>query len=90
MVIWRRAARFDLIRLVRHIAEENPLAARKIGRELVVAGDSLETFPNRGRRGRIRGTRELVAVAPYIIVYEVADSAVFILRVWHEAQNREG
>ncbi len=36
------------------------------------------------------GTRELVALSPYLIVYEVdpgADS-VRILRVWHGAQDR--
>lgn len=88
-VIWHAAARADVLRLVRHIAEENPIAARKIARELVLAGDSLAVFPRRGRAGRIVGTRELVTVSPYIIVYELTDSGdVQILSVWHGAQDR--
>jgi len=88
-VIWREDARDDITRITRYIAEENPAAARQMGRELVLAGDSLGVFPRRGRRGRIPGTRELVAVRPYIVVYEVAeDNTIFILRVWHGAQSR--
>ena len=88
-VIWREDARDDVARIARYIAEENPAAARQVGRELVLVGDGLAIFPRRGRLGRIPGTRELVTVRPYIIVYEVAeDETVFILRVWHEARNR--
>ena len=47
---------------------------------------SLETFSDRGRPGRIDGTRELVR-APYIIVYRVRSEAVEILRIYHSAQN---
>lgn len=88
-VIWQAAARADVVRIVGYIAEENPIAARKIARELILAGDSLAVFPRRGRIGRIPGTRELVTVAPYVIVYDV-DSAgdVEILSIWHGAQDR--
>jgi plasmid stabilization system protein ParE len=90
-VFWQAAARADVVRLVRYIAEENPFAARKVGRELILAGDSLAVFPRRGRPGRIPGTRELVAAWPYVIVYEVDGSGhVAILRVWHGAQDRPG
>lgn len=67
-VIWRPAAFTDLARIVAHIAAENPIAARQVGRELLLAGDSLTMFPHRGRRGRVSGTRELVAYPPYILV----------------------
>ena len=88
-VTWREAALNDLARIVQHIFEENPIAARQIGRELLLAGDSLTMFPRRGHLGRIQGTRELLAVRPYIIVYEVTeDGNVAILRVWHGAQSR--
>lgn len=88
-VIWRAAALADVARIARHIAAENPIAARKMARELLVAGDSLVLFPHRGRPGREPGTRELVPVSPYVLVYEVtADGSVAILRVWHAAQDR--
>lgn len=88
-VNWQATARADVVRLVQYIAEENPIAARRMARELVMAGDSLEVFPRRGRAGRVPGTRELVTVQPYVIVYEVtASDDVEILSVWHGAQDR--
>ena len=38
--------------------------------------------------GRKRGTRELVVVWPYIVVYRVLPDEVRILRVWHARQDR--
>jgi toxin ParE1/3/4 len=70
-VIWRAAALADVARIARHIAAENPIAARKMARELL-AGDSLVLFPRRRRPGREPGTRELVPVSPYVLVYEIA------------------
>ena len=65
------------------------MAARQVGRELLLAGDSLSTFPSRGRRGRNSGTRELTTFFPYVIVYELdANEDVAVLRVWHGAQHR--
>ena len=43
-VNWQATARADVVRLVQYIAEENPIAARRMARELVMAGDSLEVF----------------------------------------------
>jgi toxin ParE1/3/4 len=77
-----------LIRIVQHVSEENPRAAQRLARELVLAGDSLSAFPQRGRPGVVEGTRELVHLRPYVIVYDVRDDAVVILRLWHAAQDR--
>ncbi len=79
----------DVGRIVRHIAADNPAAARRIGRGLLLAGDSLTMFPLRGRPGSLAGTRELIAALPLVIVYRAAaDGVVTILRVWHAAQAR--
>jgi plasmid stabilization system protein ParE len=88
-VTWSAAALADVVRLVLHISQQNPVAARQLGRELLLAGDSLSLFPNRGRKGTSPGTRELTTISPYVIVYEVDDNDdVAILRVWHGAQRR--
>ena len=87
-VKWRPAARADVRRIVTHIAEENPIAAQRIAQELFVAAASLAVFPRRGRPGLVRGTRELVVIRPYVIVYEIDGGDVIILRVWHGAQDR--
>jgi plasmid stabilization system protein ParE len=87
-VEWRALARGDLIRHVRYLAAENPIAAARIARELLLAAESLRLFPNRGRPGGTLGTRELVGVRPYVLVYRVRGETVEIVRVWHAAQNR--
>jgi len=87
-VRWLAAALADIDHIARHIAEENPRAASKVARELLLAGDSLALFPHRGRPGLAEGTRELVALAPYILVYETDAATVSILRIWHSAQER--
>ncbi len=86
-VLWARAARDDRRRITAWLAERNPSAAARIGRALA---DSLAVPPYKGRPGRAPDTRELSAVPPYVIVYEVNQAAgmVQILRVWHTAQDR--
>ena len=53
-----------------------------------LAADSLSAFPDRGRPGRVPGTRELAIVWPYVIVYGAHQGRVVVLRVWHGAQDR--
>lgn len=90
IVRWLASARNDVSLIARHIAKENPRAATQMAQELLVAGDSLALFPQRGRPGLAAGTRELVAVWPYLIVYRIDMSVemVRILRVWHGARDR--
>jgi toxin ParE1/3/4 len=88
-VVWRARALADIGRIIRYIAADNPVAAKRVGRELLLAGDSLVIFPRRGRPGRLAGTRELMVMPPYLIVYRVSSAdVVTILRVWHAAQDR--
>ncbi len=82
-VLWSAPAVRDVEAHVAYLADVNPLAARELAITLFTMGDSLSALPRRGRRGRISGTRELVAASPYVIVYQVGDDAVTILRVWH-------
>ena len=76
----------DLENIALYIQREDPEAARRVARALYDIAMSLEALPNRGRLGRIAGTRELVQ-APYIIIYRVIEEAVEILRVYHAAQD---
>ncbi len=47
----------------------------------------LTGHPRLGRRGRVRGTRELVVDAQYLLVYEVHRDAIVILRLLHARQQ---
>ena len=88
IVRWTTAAAQDLTRITRHIRRDNPTAARNVAKTIFDAGNALETFPNRGREGRIPGTREIVFPGwPFILVYQVTQNAVEILSIYHGAQD---
>lgn len=89
-VEWLPAALADRDAIVAYLEGRNATAAIELLQSLVLAGESLSFFPHRGRPGQAPGTRELVAVRPYLLVYEVdaATDTVRILRVWHGAQER--
>ena len=55
---------------------------------LPLAGDSRNLFPFRERPGSPVGTRELMSVPPYVIVYRMSGDAVSMIRIWHSAQDR--
>lgn len=87
-VRWSPEAAADFTAIVRYIREDNPSAALRVGRAIHNAIAQLNTFPNRGRSGRIDGTRELpLASLPFIVVYRVRENAVEIVRVLHGAQR---
>ncbi len=89
-VEWRPSALDDRDAIIEYLEPLNPHAAANLLQALILAGDSLTLFPHRGRPGLAAGTRELVAVWPYLIIYEIGDEAdtVSILRIWHGAQDR--
>lgn len=83
-----QAAIRDLQAAFDYLRERNPLAARSTRSAIRRAILSLEHFPERGRRGVIEGTRELVVRgAPYVIVYSVAGDTIFVARVRHTSQD---
>ena len=82
-VVWTTPAIRDVEAHVAYLDQVNPLAARELAITLFAVADSLSVMPNRGRRGRIPGTRELLAASPYVIVYEVRSDIVTIHHIWH-------
>jgi plasmid stabilization system protein ParE len=89
-VEWRPIARADLKQIFQYLTERNPYAAEDLADELLLAADSLASFPYRGRPGLVPGTRELLTVWPYLVVYVVDpnNQLVVIQRIWHGAQHR--
>jgi toxin ParE1/3/4 len=82
----RAAAHIESIEA--YIANENPGAARDVGRRIRAAFEMLCHFPDMGRRGKVSGTREwLVRRIPYVVVYAISESSVDILGVFHCARN---
>lgn len=50
----------------------------------------LALHPRMGRRGRVRGARELVVDGQHVRVYEAGEHAVLILRLLHARQQWPG
>ena len=84
---WLAPARTDLLAIVDYISDDNPDSAQQVKDDIEEKAEKLIAFPKMGRPGRVAGTRELVAWANYIIVYQEDNFAVRILRVLHAAQQ---
>jgi len=87
-VVLTTLALADLVRIRDHIGQDSSIAANRVAVQLVAACDRLEYLPERGRPGLVSGTRELVALWPYVVVYRVDAEGVRVLRIWHGAQDR--
>ena len=87
-VRWTEPATRALERIQDYIAKENPRAAFEVAQRIRVAVSQLEEHPRIGRRGRVRGTYELVMHGiPYIVPYRVKGSEVQILSVYHASRK---
>ena len=86
--LWSKDAERDLDAITDHIAADNPEAAVAMRDEIERRLAMLGLRPRLGRRGRVRGTREMVlAGTPYIGIYRVEGDDVLMLRVLHGARQ---
>ena len=84
---WSPDAYADLLAIGQHIQRDDPEAALRVVNTLYENAVALNTFPNRGRKGRVAGTRELpLPPLPFIIVYRLLAEAVEIVNIIHGAQ----
>ena len=87
-VRWTTIAADDFTQVVEQIREDNPAAGHCVAQTIYQGIALLETLPNRGRIGRAEHTRELVFPPwPYIVVYEIVEGQVQVLRVRHASQD---
>jgi toxin ParE1/3/4 len=87
-VRWTTPAAADFARIVEHIHKDNPSAAHRVAQTIYKRVAALRMFPHRGRIGLAPDTRELVfAPLPYVVVYEIIDEDVQVLRIRHTSQD---
>jgi len=83
---WTEGAAGNLDQVEEFIARDNPPAAVAAVRKIIDVAQMLADYPTMGKRGRERGTRELVVAGlPFIIIYAVHREELFIIRVLHTA-----
>jgi plasmid stabilization system protein ParE len=87
-IVWTTAASVQLADLHEYIAESSEPAADQQVAILLYATNTLSDFPEMGRPGRRRGTRELVVSGtPYIVAYRIRLTVIEILAVIHGARR---
>jgi toxin ParE1/3/4 len=88
-IVWTRRYLLELARIGDYIATRNPRAAARIVNDIHSKTHRLlSDNPFIGRRGEIKGTRELVIPGtPYIVAYRVGDTQIEILFVQHGARE---
>lgn len=87
-LIWSEPAVVDLQRIREHIERDNPGAARAAALRIIERVGMLPAHPALGRPGRIAATRELVVTGlPYVVVYQVREDAIVVLRALHGARR---
>ena len=69
------------------IEADNPAAALDLDEMFSEKALHLVDHPGLGRLGRVIGTREMVVHPNYILVYDVRDDRVRVLRVLHAARR---
>lgn len=88
-VVLSKLAEADLGKIIDYIAQDNPSAAQRFGRQLMQEARALGEAPRVGVacKGR-RGVRFTV-LYPYQIIYRIdeAQGVVEILRFWHGARS---
>ncbi|PLR27659.1 plasmid stabilization protein [Caulobacter zeae] len=89
-LVWTGKAASDLARLHAFLAEVNPRAATRTARELVAAPRRLLDVPRLGERPEEFTPREVrrLVVGGYELRYELTESTIFVLRLWHTLEDR--
>lgn len=71
-----------------YISQDKPNAALAVIRRVVEAIENIVTFPSMGRAGRVPRTKELVVSGtPLIIVYQIKQDTLYIVRIIHTARK---
>lgn len=87
-VRYTRQALADLDGARAYIAEHHPKAAAATAVRIREAIDGLRLYPEKGRPGRIEGTRELVIPnTPFVAAYRCDGRTVDVLAVLHGARR---
>ncbi len=82
---WTQPAKKDLQAQIEYIQRENPAIASRVAAQIRKATDSLDAYPQLGRDGFVKGTKELVIPRlPFVCVYRYHNEQVEILRFLHE------
>jgi plasmid stabilization system protein ParE len=87
---WTSKALSDLARLYEFLASANQPAAARVVQLLINAPTTLLTNPRIGEQLFEFEPREIrrILVGKYEVRYEIQESTIYMLRLWHTRENR--
>lgn len=87
---WTSKALSDLVRLYEFLASVNQPAAPRTVQQLSAAPSTLLTNPRIGERLEEFEPRDVrrILVGHYEMRYEIRDSTIYLLRLWHIRESR--
>ena len=85
-VRWSEEATADLVEIIDYIEQRNAMAAQNLHAAIIQSAENLPLMPYLFRPGRVSGTRVHVVHPNYIVVYQVGDEVIDLLRVLHSRQ----
>jgi toxin ParE1/3/4 len=90
-VVWMDNALVELGEVVKYIAKNNPIAAKRLGQAILDQVQMLSQFPRMGHRFAElhRDDVREISVRPYRIIYHIQDSnrSIMILMIRHGAMQ---
>ncbi|MCA1197514.1 type II toxin-antitoxin system RelE/ParE family toxin [Sphingomonas sp. R647] len=86
-LVWSADARRDLRDLFMFVAVRNRDAAHRLEQLIVDGAERVAALPLAYRPGRAPETREAILHPNYLLIYQVDDRRVRILRVLHARQR---
>lgn len=84
---WRAMACNDRLRIMEHIAQDNPQAALALDERFAEKARRAALSPFLYRAGRFPGTREIVVHPSYVMVFRVVEEYVEVIRILHARQQ---
>lgn len=88
ILVWTEQAQVHRFAQLDYIAQDSPAAAIAMDERIEHGTEGLLDHPERGRPGRVKGTRELVIPrTPFIAIYRLRGDRIEILRLLHGAQQ---
>ncbi|MDD2557424.1 MAG: type II toxin-antitoxin system RelE/ParE family toxin [Desulfuromonadaceae bacterium] len=86
-LLWTLEATLDRDRIYSYIEADNPAAALALDELFAEKTSHLIDYPGMGKLGRVTGTLELVVERNYILIYDVEDERVRVLRILHASMQ---
>jgi toxin ParE1/3/4 len=88
IVHWTPIATAHLREAYEYVAQDNVRAAESVLERIFSAVEMLQLYPQIGRAGRVKGTRELViAATPFVVAYRSRRAGIEVLAVLHAARK---